>query len=280
MVKLTIITPVFNNVEYIEKCILNVASQTSGLIEHLIMDGGSTDGTVDLIEKYALKFKHIKWISEKDNGQSDAMNKGIVLARGEYISFLNVDDYYTENTLSQILSILAKDEALSFVVGDCNVWLPNGELLYVNKPRKLKTWHILSGYFFPVNPSAYFYRKEIHQKIGGYNVKNHFNMDVEFLIKASTVVSLIYYPMDWGNFRLLPNTKTVSDQDQGLLEKRKNELFQMYLDKFSLKIRLFTFCISKFESFKRNIKKIKKKLLLPFDMVYWKIRKTISHKKE
>ena len=257
MVKLTIITPVFNNVEYIEKCILNVLAQGYEWIEHLIIDGGSTDGTFQLIEQYAQKFTHIKWISEKDKGQSDAMNKGIKMAGGEYISFLNVDDYYTENALSQVRSILTKDASLSFIVGNCNVWQPNGELLYINKPHKLKTSHILSGYFFPVNPSAYFYRKEIHQKIGGYNTDNHFNMDLEFLINASTVTTLKYYPMDWGNFRLLPNTKTVSDQDLGLLENRKKELFQTYLRKFSLQVRFYTFCISKFESVKRNFRKIK-----------------------
>ena len=279
MIKLTIITPVFNNVDYIEKCILNVVSQHCKGVEHLIMDGGSTDGTVAIIEQYAQKFSHIRWISEKDKGQSDAMNKGIKMAIGQYISFLNVDDYYTENTLEQILSIFKEEPTLTFLVGNCNVWKSNGELLYVNRPRKLKTWHILSGYFFPVNPSAYFYAKDIHEKIGGYNIDNHFNMDVEFLINASTVSTLMYFPMNWGNFRLLPNTKTVSDQDQGLLEKRKKELFQKYLNKFSWKIRLYTYSISVIETVKINARRVKKKSLLPFDMVYWKIRKTILSKK-
>ena len=273
---LSIITPVFNNVEYIEKCILNVLSQDCTEIEHVIMDGGSTDGTVAIIEKYAQQYSYINWVSEKDKGQSDAMNKGVLLAKGEFISFLNVDDFYSPGTLVDVNQILKKDSKLSFIVGNCYVLKANGELFYVNQPKKLNSWNILSGYYFPVNPSAYFYRKDLHSKIGMYNIENHYNMDIEFLIESSLTTKLTYFPKNWGNFRLLENTKTVNDQEAGLSEKRKVELFNRYLKKASIKIRFLTFISTDYEKNKRRFFKVKKSVLVPFDMVYWKIKKTIK----
>ena len=278
MVLVSIITPVFNNVEYIEKCIQNVISQKCTSIEHLIVDGGSSDGTVDVIKKYADEYPHISWLSKKDSGQSEAMNKGINLAKGKYISFLNVDDYYSENTLNEIAELVTKDDSLKFIVGDCNVWNDKNELVYINRPSKGKPWHILSGYYFPVNPTAYFYEKSIHEQTGPYNVDNHYNMDLEFLIKSSLVTEMKYYNRIWGNFRLLPDTKTGSDQQNGLLEQRKTELFQRYLKKVSLKIKGLAFGVRNYEFTKRKLIKIKKKLIAPLDAVYWKIKKIVTHK--
>ena len=94
MVKISIITPVMNNVNFIKQCLNSVIEQNCPNLEHLIIDGASTDGTLDIVKEYAGKYEHITWVSEKDNGQSDAMNKGIRLAKGEIITFLNVDDFF------------------------------------------------------------------------------------------------------------------------------------------------------------------------------------------
>lgn len=276
MVSISIITPVYNNVGYIEKCILNVIEQQNSLLEHIIVDGGSTDGTIEIISDYANKFPHIKWISEKDSGQSDAMNKGIILSKGDYISFLNVDDFYSPNTIEEVSNIIRDNAACEFIVGNCNVWKENGELLYINYPKKLKPWHVLSGYYFPVNPSAYFYKKEIHNKTRMYNTDNHFNMDLEFLIEASFVTNMYYVSKAWGNFRLLPNTKTVSDNEKGLMENRKKELLSQFLKSSSLKIKAFTFFVYTVEKLKRKLIRLRKTLWIPFNMVYWKFRKSFS----
>jgi glycosyltransferase involved in cell wall biosynthesis len=273
----SIITPVYNNIEYIEECIKNVISQGDINLEHLIIDGGSSDGTVQVIEKYALKHPHIRWLSEKDNGQSDAMNKGIKLAKGEYISFLNVDDFYSEGTLSQVSTIISSTN-LSFIVGDCNVLNESGELIYINKPNKLKSQHILAGYPFPVNPSAYFYKKELHDIVGPYNVKNHYNMDLEFLIEISFIEKMSYFSENWGNFRVLPLAKTGSDQQNGNLEKRKKELFNNYLKNSSFKLKAVTFSSRFVRIGNKKLQILKKGFLLPFEMIYWKIRKLLIKK--
>jgi glycosyltransferase involved in cell wall biosynthesis len=74
---LSIITPVFNGIRFVESCIKNVIDQVCDGLEHLIVDGGSSDGTVDVIRQYAARYPHIRWVSEVDRGQSDAMNKGV-----------------------------------------------------------------------------------------------------------------------------------------------------------------------------------------------------------
>ena len=96
---ISIITPVYNGKRFIEFCIKNVIDQKCPNMEHIIVDGGSTDGTVEIIQRYAERYKHIRWVSEKDKGQSDAMNKGIRLAEGNIIGILNADDYYEPNVL-------------------------------------------------------------------------------------------------------------------------------------------------------------------------------------
>ena len=278
-IKLSVITPVFNNFSFIEKCIQNVIEQEAEGIEHLIMDGASSDGTVEVIKQFAEKFPHIKFISEKDKGQSDAMNKGITLAKGEYITFLNVDDYFSENSLKEVLKVINSQEAPDFLVGNCNVWNADGTLQYVNRPSKLKPWHLLSGYFLPVNPSAYFYRKSLHEQVGGYNENNHNNMDIEFLVRVSFVAKMKYIASVWGNFRLLPGTKTVADEEAGLLANRKQDLYNSILNEASFSIRLKTAGIIIQQRIKRLLFKLRKKLILPFDMVYFKLKKELSRGK-
>jgi glycosyltransferase involved in cell wall biosynthesis len=99
--KVSIITPSFNSVKTIEKTILSILSQTYEDIECIIIDGGSTDGTVDIIKKYQDKIHY--WVSEKDRGISDAFNKGLVVSSGDYINFQGADDYLLENNVIDLM---------------------------------------------------------------------------------------------------------------------------------------------------------------------------------
>jgi glycosyltransferase involved in cell wall biosynthesis len=92
--QLSVITPVYNSERFIESCVRSVVEQNCPDVEHLIIDGGSTDRTMEIVKSYADLHPHIRWLSEKDKGQSDAMNKGLRLARGSLIGFLNADDFY------------------------------------------------------------------------------------------------------------------------------------------------------------------------------------------
>ena len=230
-IKVSIITPVYNGVKFIQACIENVINQRCPDIEHVVIDGFSTDGTVDIIKSNAERYPHIRWVSERDNGQSDAMNKGIAIAQGEIVGFLNVDDYYEPDVLNKVRDIFKRLPDSSFLVGNCNVWSNEGKLLYINKPAKLKLHQLLLGYDinpWPVNPSAYFYHKSLHEKVGLYNVDEHYALDVDFILRAVQAAHIKYVNEIWGNYRLLEGTKTVSDQKNGTSYKRTIGILKAY----------------------------------------------------
>jgi glycosyltransferase involved in cell wall biosynthesis len=211
---ISVITPVYNGARFIESCIANVISQQCPNVEHVIVDGASTDATVSVIWDYAEKYPHIRWISEPDRGQSEAMNKGIALARGEVIGILNVDDFYEPDVLNRISALFKTAAEPTLAVGNCNVW-SDDDLLYVARPSRLKLLQLLVGpriNLYPVNPSEYFYHRSLHDKIGHFDVDDHYAMDLDFLLRAVQAAQVRYFDEIWGNFRLIRDTKTYLDQ--------------------------------------------------------------------
>ena len=228
---ISIITPVYNGVRFIEACVQAVIDQCCTEAEHIIVDGGSTDGTVEVIKRYALQYPHLRWVSEKDRGQSDAMNKGLALARGELIGFLNVDDYYQPDVLNRVIKIFKTLPVPSLLVGNCYVWDEHGHLLYINRPKKLKFTDLLLGPDanpFPMNPSAYFYHKALHVAIGPYSVDEHYALDLDFLLRAVRAAKVTYIDEVWGNYRMLQNTKSVADAQGRQDVRRRERIFETY----------------------------------------------------
>ena len=211
---ISVITPVFNGAAFIEACIQNVISQQCDGVEHIIVDGGSRDGTAEILQEYAHRYPHIRWLSEKDGGQSDAMNKGIGLAKGPVICFLNVDDYFEPDALNRAERLIGQIPEPGMLVGNCNVWDEKNCLMYVNRPDRLTLSDLLVGteiFMFPANPSAYFYHKSLHDVAGLYDADDHYSMDLDFLLRAVRVANVRYVNEDFGNFRLIPGTKTYED---------------------------------------------------------------------
>lgn len=240
--KISVITPVYNSIEFIEKCILNVIDQHCPYAEHLIMDAGSTDGTIEVIKKYADLHDHIRYISEPDKGQSDAMNKGMKFASAEIISFLNADDGYFAFTLNRVLELYENNSSLKFITGNLKLYDLEGNLLYINRPKRIRPYHLFSyTETFPINPSAYFYKKSIHDKIGDYTVENHNNMDYEFILKAGLSVDLIYFNEDWGYAIHHENAKTVIDAANDTMFERKLQMFRKIYATAPFKVKLMAY---------------------------------------
>lgn len=153
--QLSVITPVYNGERFIESCLRSVVEQDCQDVEHLIIDGGSTDRTVAIVKDYADRHPHIRWVSEKDKGQSDAMNKGLRLARGTLIGFLNADDFYEREALSVVLRSFQSLPEPSILIGNCNIIDDSGKLLWLNRPDT-KYYQLLQAWRFkwPSNPSA------------------------------------------------------------------------------------------------------------------------------
>ncbi len=249
---LSIITPVYNGENYIEGCIQNVLNQNCPNVEHIIIDGESLDKTIEIIKTYSEKYSHIRWLSKKDKGQSDAMNTGIDSARGKFIGFLNVDDFYEENVLNRVVGILIQSPKNSFVAGNCQFWDENGTKLdYINKPRSIDFYDLTHLKIkHPYNPSAYFYHKSLHKKVGYYDIDHHYLMDLDFILRISLKAKYFYFDEIWGNMRYMPGTKTYNDKES--FQKIKN-LLAYYWNHTSIYVRIRY-------KLKRVVAKIRRKL--------------------
>jgi glycosyltransferase involved in cell wall biosynthesis len=213
--EITIITPVFNGAKYIRNCIDNFLAQDCAQAEHLIMDGASTDGTVEILKEYAAKHSNVRYISEKDSGQSNAMNKGIRAAKGKIIGFLNVDDCYEPNVLNKVVKLFQGLPEPSFVCANLNMWNPDGTFRHLNRPAKVNTVNILTNLEeWPYNPTSYFYHKSLHEKVGYYDENEHFAMDYDFIIRATFATNFVYIDEVWGNFHMVEASKTLKEEQR------------------------------------------------------------------
>jgi glycosyltransferase involved in cell wall biosynthesis len=192
--KVSIITVVYNGKNTIEDCIKSVAGQTYPNIEHIIIDGGSTDGTVEVIKRYKDKFSY--WVSEPDNGIYDAMNKGIKAATGDIIGILNSDDMYADNSVI---------ESVVRTITENNVDSCYGDLVYVDrddtakikrqwKAGKYKKERFKTGWM-PPHP-AFFVKKEMYKRYGYLNLNFPLAADYELMLRFlyKHEVSAAYIP--------------------------------------------------------------------------------------
>lgn len=171
----SIITPCYNSSRFIRGAIESVLHQTAGRVEHIVCDGGSTDGTVDILREYT----HLKWISEADRGMYDAINKGIRLATGDIIAYLNSDDRYLPNAVETVLESFGKYPKSEFVYGYCEFINLEEESLYVIKPLSY-FWAKYSLRILWIQP-AWFWRREIHNRIGYFDESLKGASDADFM---------------------------------------------------------------------------------------------------
>jgi glycosyltransferase involved in cell wall biosynthesis len=181
MPEFSIITPVLNQASTIEKCIESVASQNVD-VEHIIIDGGSTDGTVDIIRKHENKLAF--WVSEPDRGQSHAINKGLERASGTWFNWLNADDQLMENALQTVQETANSDTQV--VVGKCRHINLKGETVAEGSARIWDSLEATLGNYSMGQPSV-FYRTDIVRQLGGLNENLHLCLDMDlwfrFLLK-------------------------------------------------------------------------------------------------
>lgn len=239
---ISVITPVYNGEEFIAGCIQTVIDQHCESVEHIIVDGGSIDNTVKLVQHYAQRYPHIRWISEPDQGQSDAMNKGIRLAIGKIITFLNVDDYYESDVLNRVLKLFTTLPEQSFLVGNCQIWNSSGQVIDINKPAKLRLLDLVLGLNvnpYPCNPCAYFYHRSLHDRVGYYSIDDHYSMDLDFILRVVQVAHLKYIDEVWGNYRRIEGTKTFIDMETGNADRRVRALLRKYRRSLSVRDRIY-----------------------------------------
>ncbi len=206
---ISVITPSLNSGAYLEEAIRSVGEQRYTNFEHIVVDGGSEDGTLDILRKYP----HLKWISEPDAGQSEAMNKGFELSSGDIVVYLNADDYFKPGAFETVVAEIS--DTAKFVIGQVDVLKPDGQG-FLNDPKTeladMLRWWQPNAYCY--NSAGYFYHRRIQEQVGGFSVHDHFTMDYEFLIKARQITSFKKINKVLACFRLFPGTKTHENSEE------------------------------------------------------------------
>jgi glycosyltransferase involved in cell wall biosynthesis len=212
--KFSIITPSFNQACFIEDTILSVLNQNYPDFEHIIVDGGSTDGTVEILKKYP----HLKWVSEKDRGQSDAINKGFRMASGDIIAWLNSDDYYETNIFNLIDEFFSHNKDCKFLYGGITFIDINKNVLATVNGANISYRNLLNNPDIIRQPSSFWHR-EVIEKIGVLNENYHVTMDFDFFLRISKKYKLCYLDKNLSYFRSYSENKT-----QSLKKKQFNEI--------------------------------------------------------
>ncbi|MEA5466504.1 glycosyltransferase family 2 protein [Leptothoe sp. PORK10 BA2] len=177
--KFSIVTPSYNQGQYIAQTLDSVLEQQPSCeIEHLVMDGGSTDNTLEVLTNYERQYPTLSWISESDKGQSDAINKGLNRAKGDIVAYLNSDDYYLPGTLAKVKSIFETNPKVDFVYGDIYMVNESGEIIRRVKSLKTSLWRHL--YSFPFPQQSCFWRRHLIERIPIFNTQNKTCMDGEY----------------------------------------------------------------------------------------------------
>jgi glycosyltransferase involved in cell wall biosynthesis len=211
MPKVTIITPSFNQADYLEATIQSVLNQTYQNIEYFIVDGGSTDGSVGLIKSYQDRLAG--WVSEPDRGQTDAINKGFGLATGEIIAWLNSDDTYLPQVVEQAVSYLNGHPEVGLVYGDANYIDARGRVIGRFPAAQTSLAKLRRGYVH-IPQQASFFRKSLWDQVGPLDPDFFFAMDYDLWVRLAAVSTIQYVPQVWANFRLHQDAKTISADDR------------------------------------------------------------------
>lgn len=190
----TIVTPSFNQAQFLEKTLLSVLKQEYPAIEYLVVDGGSTDGSVDIIHKYTDRIAW--WVSEKDNGQADGINKGLRRARGEVVSWLNSDDFYQPGAIARAVKALQDNPYAGFVYGDLQVVNAAGEITNVLTYGDWKLQGLME--FNIIGQPAVFIRREMLEKAGYLDESYHFLLDHHLWLRLAMIAEPKYVPYLWA----------------------------------------------------------------------------------
>lgn len=181
---ISIITATFNSAKTLKDTIQSVLRQTNKDFEYLIIDGGSTDETIDIVKSYESEFSgRLKWVSEKDHGIYDAMNKGIKMASGDVVGILNSDDYFTSDDILQTVDNAFKSHEIDAIYGDIH-FIRDGNLqkcVRYYSSRMFRPFWLRFG-FMPAHPSFYC-KREIFDKAGLYSLDYKIGADYEMMVR-------------------------------------------------------------------------------------------------
>jgi len=224
--KVSVVTPSFNQAEFLERTMRSVLDQGYPNLEYIVIDGGSTDGSVDIIRKYADRLAY--WVSEPDRGQVDAINKGLRRATGAWVAWQNSDDVFFPGTFEQLAEAAAKHPEVDLIIG--NMMIIDAHDRELRDVRYVTPTHgaLLAEGMLLANQAA-FWRRNVHDEIGWLDESLQCSFDYEWFLRLTEKHRGVHVNQFWGGFRVHEATKTSNltglfvDENERILVGRTTE---------------------------------------------------------
>jgi glycosyltransferase involved in cell wall biosynthesis len=208
----SVITPSFNQAPFLEETIRSVLEQDYPRIEYIVVDGGSADGSVGIIKRYAHKLAW--WVSEVDKGQADAINKGFGRAKGGILAWLNSDDTFEPGAVSAAVEYLQAHPEVGMVYADCNFINEQGQVIGKFGAAQTDYKRLRQGYVH-IPQQTVFFRAGLWHAAGPLDPSFYFAMDYDLWVRIASRAAIKYLPgQTWANFRIHASGKTIAADDR------------------------------------------------------------------
>jgi len=219
--KISIVTPSFNQAQFIEECLKSVQSQGSVRVEHIVTDGVSTDGSVEILRRFSEQpsYQHLHWVSEPDQGQSDALNKGFRSATGDIVGWLNSDDRYRPGCFRSVLDAFEKNPDVDIIYGDYTWIDESGRVLQVRRETEFSRFVLTYHRVLYIPTTSTFFRRRIFDEGNFVDTQFHYAMDYEFFLRlAHKGYRFKHEPFLLADFRWHSQSKSAAHRESMLAE--------------------------------------------------------------
>ncbi|HXT72580.1 MAG TPA: glycosyltransferase family 2 protein [Candidatus Angelobacter sp.] len=220
-VRISIVTPSFNQGAFLEEALLSVKNQSYPATEHIVIDGGSADGSVEILKHYSSQpgWGHLRWVSEPDRGQGDALNKGFRMATGDIIGWLNSDDRYRNDCFKAIVREFHRFPQVDILYGDYTYINEEGRVWRIRREIEFSRFILLYLHMLYIPTTSSFFRRQIFDDGNWIDPKYHSAMDYDFILRLfSKGYTFQHISEILADFRLHPRSKTVAHPEIGLRE--------------------------------------------------------------